>query len=191
MPMLGAQDRLPARPHRVLVAGTSGAGKSTLARRIGETLGIAYTELDSLFHGPNWVPRPTFEVEVERFTAAPDWVCEWQYGSIRQLLADRADLLVWIDLPHRTVMRQVIFRTVRRRLRGEELWNGNVEGPLRTFFTDPDHIVRWAWNQHARTAEKVRSLQARRPELPIVRLRTRAEIERWCSGPLRYQPDGL
>lgn len=29
-------------------------------------------------------------------------------------------------------------------LRREELWNGNVEAPLRTFFTDRGHIVRWA-----------------------------------------------
>jgi len=182
MGMLGADDPPPRTPHRILVAGTSGAGKSTLARRIGEALGVAYTELDSLFHGPDWVPRETFEADVDRFTSEPNWVCEWQYGAIRERLADRADLLIWLDLPLRTVMRQVILRTVRRRLRRERLWNDNLEAPLRTFFSNPDHIVRWAWNQHARTAENVMSVHEQRPELPIVRLRSRAEIERWCAG---------
>src|SRR3954452_9329331 len=147
MGMLGADDPLPGRPHRVIVAGTSGAGKSTLAGRIGRSLAVSYTELDSLFHGPNWVPRATFRVEVEQLVAEPEWVSEWQYSAIRDLLADRADLLVWLDLPHRTVMRQVIVRTISRRLRREALWNGNTEGPLRTFFTDRDHIIRWAWTQ--------------------------------------------
>src|SRR4051812_37847921 len=146
MGMLGADDPLPARPQRVIVAGTSGAGKSTLADRIGRHLGLPYTELDSLFHGPDWVPRETFQADVQRFAAGPEWVCEWQSRPTRPLLADRAALLVWLDLPHRTVMRQVILRTVRRRLHREVLWNGNTEGPLRTVFTDPDHIVRWAWN---------------------------------------------
>lgn len=189
--MLGVDDLLPARPHRVLVAGTSGSGKSTLAEQIGRALRIPYTELDSLFHGPDWAPRETFTTDVERLIATPEWVCEWQYSSVRPLLANRADLLVWLDLPHRTVMRQVIGRTVRRRLRREELWNGNVEGPLSSFFTDPDHIVRWAWKQHARTTDKVLALQDQRPELPMVRLRSRAQAERWRAGLLRYQPDGL
>jgi adenylate kinase family enzyme len=191
MGMLGADDPLPARPHRVIVAGTSGAGKSTLAGRIGRTLGIAYTELDSLFHGPDWVPRETFEDDVDRFIAGPEWVCEWQYSAIRPRLAERADLVIWLDLPHRTVMRQVVVRTLRRRLRREVLWNGNTEGPLRTIFTEPDHIIRWAWKQHGRTTEKVLAVHERRPELPIVRLRSRTEVERWFTGLRRYQPDGL
>jgi adenylate kinase family enzyme len=190
MGLLGVDDVLE-RPHRVLVAGTSGAGKSTVANRIGRALGITYTELDSLFHGPNWVPRETFIADVERFSAESDWVCEWQYGAVRDRLAERADLMVWLDRPRWTVMRQVIVRTVRRRLRGELLWNGNVEGPLHTIFTDPEHIIRWAWTRHAKTTQQVLALHERRPELPIVRLRTRAEIDVWCARLRRYQPDGL
>lgn len=45
---------------RILVAGASGAGKSTLAADISAKLGIPYTEIDSLFHGPNWEPREDF-----------------------------------------------------------------------------------------------------------------------------------
>jgi len=189
--MLGADDPLPLRPRRVIVAGTSGAGKSTLAGRIGRALRIPYTELDSLFHGPGWVPRESFEADVDRVIAAPGWVCEWQYSVVRTRLAERADLLVWIDLPRRTVIRQVVVRTVRRRLRGEVLWNGNLEGPLHTIFTDREHIIRWAWREHHRTTAKVLSLHERRPTLPIVRLRSRAEVDRWFGGLQRYQPDGL
>jgi adenylate kinase family enzyme len=193
MGMLGADAGLPQQPHRILVSGTSGSGKSTLARAIGEVLGIPYTEIDGLFHGPNWVPRETFVADVERFTAEAAWVTEWQYNTVLgSLLPDRADLVVWIDLTRRTVMRQVIGRTVGRRLRRTVLWNGNVEGPFRTFFNNPDHIVRWAWKQHSRTAQKVWALHERRPELTIVRLRSRREVERWLHAQTtKYQPDGL
>ncbi|WP_299040308.1 hypothetical protein [uncultured Pseudokineococcus sp.] len=66
---------------------------------------------------------------------------EWGYGPTRNVLAARADLLVWLDLPRAVVMRHVVRRTLRRRLRREVLWNGDVELPLRTSFTDEEHIA--------------------------------------------------
>ncbi|WP_222193023.1 hypothetical protein [Modestobacter italicus] len=184
MPLLGPDDRLPRRPSRVLVAGTSGAGKTTLAARIAAVLDLPHVEIDALFHGPGWVPRPEFEDDVRRFTAAPTWVTEWQYGPVRPLLAERADLLVWLDLPRATVMRQVVVRTLRRRLRRELLWNGNVEPPLHTVLTDPEHIVRWAWRTHDGAAERVRALRREHPDLAVVRLTTRRQVQRWAAGPL-------
>lgn len=50
--MLCADDPLPGRSGRVLVAGTSGAGKTTLARRTAAVLDIPHIELDALYHGP-------------------------------------------------------------------------------------------------------------------------------------------
>lgn len=184
MPLLGPGDPLPRTPRRVLVAGTSGAGKTTVARQIAARLGIPYVELDALFHGPNWTPRPSFEADVHRFTAGPAWVTEWQYAAVRGHLADRGDLLVWLDPPRARVMRQVVCRTVLRRVRRERLWNGNMESPLRTILTDPEHIVRWAWSTHGRTAERVTELLVLRPDLPVVRLRTRRDIDRWLCGGL-------
>jgi hypothetical protein len=116
-------------PRRVLVAGASGSGKTTLAARVEAVLGLPHTELDALHHGPNWTPRPGFLADVTRLAAQPEWVCEWQSSSARDLLAARADLFAWLDLPRRTVMRQVVLRTLRRRWRQEVLWNGNVEQP--------------------------------------------------------------
>lgn len=181
MPLLNYTDPLPTKPQRILVAGTSGSGKTTLAARISESLHVPHVEIDALFHGPGWTPRPTFMAEVEAFTAEPTWVTEWQYSPVRPLLAERADLVVWLDLPRLTVMRQVLRRTVRRRLSNEPLWNGNREGPLRTFFTDRDHIVRWAWRTHRLSAERIAALLEIRPELPVVRLRSRADVQRWLT----------
>jgi adenylate kinase family enzyme len=184
VPLLGPDDPLPGRPRRVLVAGSSGAGKTTLAAAVAAVLGLSHVELDALFHGPGWVPRPSFRAEVERLAATDHWATEWQYDAVRELLASRADLLVWLDLPRTVAARQLVRRTVLRRLRSQELWNGNVEPPLRTVLTDPEHVVRWAWAAHGHTAPRVQALRARRPELPVVRLRSRREVARWVSGPL-------
>ena len=117
--------------------------------------------------------------------AGDRWVSEWQYAAVRDVLLGRADLLVWLDLPRHVVMARVIRRTVRRRIRRETLWSGNVEPPLRTFLTDRDHIVRWAWRTHARTRDRVTAACATRPELVVVRLTSPAQVSAWVDGPLR------
>ena len=184
MPLLGPDDLLPSRPQRVLVNGTSGSGKSTLARLIGEQLDLPYTELDSLFHGPAWVPRETFRQDVDRFSSQDQWVTEFQYDPVRPMLAERADLFVWLDLPRRLVMMRLVRRTLSRRWRRTALWNGECEPPLRTFFTDPEHVVRYAWRGHGSTRERAHAVMQTRPDLVVVRLRSAREVVRWLGTAL-------
>lgn len=184
VPLLGCDDALPRPVARVLVAGTSGSGKTALARRVADVLQVPHTELDGLFHGPGWQPRPSFVHDVEHLSAAPAWVTEWQYDEVRPLLAARCDLVVWLDVSRWTVLRQVTARTVSRRLRRQTLWNGNREPPLWTALRDDDHVVRWAWSSHPGTARRVLRLLEEQPTLPVVRLRTHQEADRWLTGPL-------
>ncbi|MGD8214426.1 AAA family ATPase [Aestuariimicrobium sp. Y1814] len=173
------------RPRRVIVAGVSGAGKTTLAGRIADALGSRHVEIDGLFHGAGWVPRPEFEADVEAFVAEDEWVTEWQYRSVRELLVSRADVMVWLDLPYWTsTLPRLVARTLRRRLRREVLWNGNVEPALWTVFTDPEHILRWSFSTRHKYRERVPQLARDEPGLVVVRLRSRAEVERWLAGPL-------
>lgn len=164
------------------MAGVSGSGKTTLAARIGGLLGLPHTEIDSLFHGPNWVPRAEFMSDVEHLTQEPGWVTEWQYRLVRPLLAARADTLVWLDFPVPVSMARLVRRTVRRRLGRVELWNGNLEGPLHTLFTDADHIIRWGWRTRHKLREAMPRVRTAHPQLTIVHLRSPRQAERWLRG---------
>lgn len=167
-------------PARVIVVGTAGAGKTTLARAVAARLGIEHVEIDGLFHGPAWTPRPSFLDDVRAFVARDAWVTEWQYDAARPILLERATLAVWLDYPLSLRMVRVVRRTVVRRLRRETLWNGNVEGPLWTFVTDRDHIVRWAW----RTRHKYDDIAAvvAHAGVPLVRLRSAAAADAWLES---------
>lgn len=184
MTLLGPRDPLPYRPSRVLVAGTSGAGKTTYGRAAAGVLGLPHVEIDALFHGPDWTPRSSFAADVDAFSAGAAWVTEWMYSAVRAVLAERADLMLWLDLPRGRVMVQVTRRTLVRRAGRQELWNGNVEPPLRTILHDADHIIRWAWRTHAKNTARVLQLAASRPDLPIVRVRSHREGRAWLAGPL-------
>lgn len=167
----------------MLVAGLSGAGKTTLARRLAAVLDVPYTELDALHHGPGWVSRPEFLDDVAALAGSPAWITEWQYAAARPVLAARADLLVWLDQPYPVELTRLVRRTVRRRLRREVLWNGNVEGPLRELFTDPEHVVRYQWaHRHKYRRDLVPRLRHERPDLPVVRLTGSRGVEQWVAG---------
>lgn len=164
-----------------MVAGAVAAGKSTLARQVSTDWGLPYVEMDGLYHGANWEPRPTFRDDVMALAASDEWVTERQYTVARPVLAERADLLVFLDLPRWLVTLRVIRRTLRRARHRTELWNDLREPPLRTILSDPDHIIRWAIRTRGEHAPRVRALAERRPELPIVWLFSRRELKRWIG----------
>ncbi|SDS96232.1 Adenylate kinase [Microterricola viridarii] len=183
--MLTAADALPHRPRRVAVAGVSGTGKTTLAARIAAVTDGAHTEIDALYHGPDWVPRPEFLDDVLDFTSAESWTTEWQYNAARPRLGERADLIVWLDLPFaRVTLPRVVRRTIRRRARREQLWNGNVERPLWTILTDPEHIIRWAIATRGVYRQRIPELERLHPHLVIVRLRSQREADAWVATTL-------
>jgi len=176
---------------RVSVVGNSGAGKSMLARKLAASLGVPCLELDSVFHQPGWAPLPTEEFQrlVAARTSEDGWVIDGNYSAVQAIVWARADTVVWLDLPKRTVIRQVTWRTVRRAVTRQELWNGNRE-PLRNFLSwaPEKSIVSWAWHNHARYRARYGAAAAdpANAHLTFVRLTSRGEITRFVADPLRY-----
>ncbi|MDN5545239.1 MAG: AAA family ATPase, partial [Rhodococcus sp. (in: high G+C Gram-positive bacteria)] len=52
-----------------------------------------------------------------------------------------------------------------------------MEPPLHTILIDPDHVVRWAWRSDGRNVGRMATVLVDVPSLPIVKLRSRDEIE--------------
>ena len=91
-------------PPRIAVVGTSGSGKTTVARELARRLGVPHVELDALFHGPGWTETPVeeFRRRVASTTEGSGWVMDGNYeSSLGDLVLERADTVVWLDLPCR------------------------------------------------------------------------------------------
>jgi adenylate kinase family enzyme len=171
---------------RVSVVGNSGSGKSTTGRQLAAALSVPYVEVDALNHQANWTLLEPAELlnQVDLATTGEGWVVDGNYSNVLDLVWERADTVVWLDLPRRLVMRQVIGRSAKRVLTHQELWNGNRERWRSLLHPKPEEsIIRWAWTRHAIYAERYaqRTTDPRWAELTVVRLRSRADVNRFVT----------
>lgn len=168
---------------RVWVVGTSGSGKSTFARRLALARGATYVELDAFNHLADWEQRSAADMTADVLSvldaATNGWVVDGTYRSkLGGTVLDRADTVVWLDLPRSVVMRAVTARTIRRLVRREVLWNGNRERLRNVLSVKPeDSILVWAWTTYAPNREKFATLAAETPGLHWVHVHSRAEAD--------------
>ena len=73
------------------------------------------------------------------------------YRSVQDLVWARADTVVWLDLPRRTVIRRVIWRTLRRvGAAGSSRGTATASGGWNFFTLDKDESVIALGLAHAR-----------------------------------------
>lgn len=69
----------------------------------------------------------------------------------------RADTIIWLNLPFSTVYRRLFSRLYDRIFIGEELWSGNRESLWRTLF-DKDSLLYWIPRRYWITQRSYRKL---------------------------------
>lgn len=172
---------------RVAVVGNSGSGKTTTSRILARTLCAPLIELDAIYHQPGWQPLPVeqFRRRVDQLTPARGWVVDGNYSAVRDLVWPRADTVVWLDPPRRTVMWRLLRRTVRRTVTRQVLWNTNREPMAGMFRIDPEKsIIRWAWTRHQVYRERYAALSTdpAYAHLTVIRIRSQEDLARLLGG---------
>lgn len=174
---------LPTGVDRVLVVGSSGAGKTTMAAALAARLGLPHTELDSLWHGPGWVPRPQFEADVDAMLATGRWITEYQYRPAKDRLLSQAQAVVWLDHPFLLVAVRLLRRSVVRAVTRRAYWNGNRESVA--MWLHASHPLRIVlshefWAKRRRTEAELAAASAR--GAVVIRLRGAGAANRWLAA---------
>lgn len=108
-------------------------------------LGLKRIELDAINWLPDWqeLDYDKFREIVTRETEGKAWIVDGNYGSrIGRLVLNRADTVIWLNLPFLTVYKRLFPRIYNRVVLGQELWNGNRESLWITLF-DKDSLLYW------------------------------------------------
>jgi len=158
-----------------------------LAVALATALGAPHVELDAIYHQPGWVPlsEDDFCARVAAATATGSWVVDGNYSVVHEVVWERADTVVWFDLPYAIVLGRTIRRTIRRVITREELWNANKEPFSNLWSLNPEKsIIAWAATRH-RVYHRRYAQAERDPRwghLRFVRLRSQAEADAFLAG---------
>jgi len=172
--------------NKIFVIGAAGSGKSTLARKIASKSGAKYLELDSVNHQAGWQPidRDEFRRIVNIATQDVSWVIDGNYlSTIGQDIWKRADAVVWLDHPFIVVFGRLVFRTLRRTLTREELWNGNKESFTGNFFTK-DSVIYFMTNKWKSQKRKYNAIFNEPDALPgveLIRLKRHSDVRNFLK----------
>jgi len=169
---------------RISVVGTSGSGKTTIAGKLAEVLRVPHVELDALHWGADWEPAPAdiFRSRVSEAVGADRWIVDGNYSNkARDLVWERADTIVWLDLSLPVILNRLLRRTFRRLVTGEECCNGNRERLSQAL--SRDSIILWALQTYKRRRAEYPPLLAALEQrgVRIIRLHSPKEAERWLA----------
>ena len=107
---------------RIHITGGPGGGKSTLAKRLAAILDAPVYDLDGLSLAAGYeLARPvTAEAvialmtpQAEALAQQPRWVSEGAYLDWTRPLFERADLVVWMDVPWRVASYRILTRHLK------------------------------------------------------------------------------
>ncbi|MEX0366233.1 MAG: hypothetical protein AB3N22_09215, partial [Ruegeria sp.] len=100
---------------RIMVIGGPGSGKSTLGRKLGARLGLPVVHMDPIYWLGDWVERDKTEAMRLAKDAAdrPEWVFEGNHSASMAYRAERADLIVFLDMPRVLRMWRGLWRGLR------------------------------------------------------------------------------
>ena len=156
---------------RVHVIGGGGSGKTTLARRLASDTGLPLYELDT---GVVLDPQE------------PSWIAEGVFLWEIEPVLDRADVIVWMDLPRRAAFRRMVTRHIKLTVLRRNPHPGfrkmlRFVWGQREYYTaparEPTGPTDWDALTRALTAELLGPRRAK-----VVHLRTPRAVRRWLTS---------
>jgi len=110
-------------------------------------------------------------------TEGDGWVTDSTYHTmLGDLIVERVELLVWLDLPVPLVMWRLLRRTHVRNRDKVELWNGNVEPGWRDSFR---YLI---WPAFRRAVDNRRTFPSRYATRPLRRLRSDDDVRAFVQS---------
>ena len=101
---------------RVMIIGQPGSGKSTFARALGDITFLPVIHIDREVHwNADWIETPSEEKtrRCHEIHARPSWIFEGGHSRTWPERLERADTLIWLDIPIGTRLWRVVWRTLR------------------------------------------------------------------------------
>jgi adenylate kinase family enzyme len=147
------------------VIGCGGAGKTTVARALALHTGLPLVQADPIVYPDGRTARPESEwqPELDGYADREAWVIDAMKLSILERRLQRADTVVFVDVPRRSCFLGVAQRDGVRAVRNRE-------------------FMRWIWNFPRTARPRIYELLGRSgDDTQVVVLRSRREVRRFLA----------
>lgn len=168
--------------NRIVVLGVSaGAGKSSFARKLSEKTTIPVYHLDAYFWKPGWVENSEeeFSAQQRKLVEKEHWIIEGNYSSTYNIREQRADTIIYLELPliiclYRVVKRRIIYHGKTR----PDLGEGCPEKLDKAFLK---FIVSTYYERKIKMRKRIEQFKEENPHNQVVLLRNQKEIDQFFN----------
>ena len=103
--------------NRVLVIGSPGSGKTTFSVKLSEITKLPLVHLDKLFWKEGWTERSKeeFDALLDEVMKSESWIIDANYSRTLRKRLEKADTVIYFDLPTRICLFRVIKRVITNR----------------------------------------------------------------------------
>ncbi|MFJ6001853.1 adenylate kinase [Arthrobacter sp. NPDC092385] len=172
---------------RVVFHGVTGSGKTSAAHSYARTTGVPKFSADEdLGWLPGWTSRPIEDqYRIAASIAAQErWVLDSAYSSWRDIILDRAELIVFLDYPRWFSLGRLIRRTVSRIVTRQRICNGNIETLRRALARDS--IIAWHFRTFTRKREAIAKIIADPSMPPVLTFQRPRDLDAWIAAGARH-----
>ena len=162
---------------RVAVVGPIGVGKSVLAQRLGTLLQVRVYDFDDLYwrRDRERLPEDEWAALLDKILGEQRWILDGFPLSVSEEPLERADTVLFLDLPRRTSIFSVVRRELTRRSRSR---NGSAQR-ARMFNA---LLFRWIWRFPVdHRPDLLRALSGNRSQRVVI-FRSRREVRRFLGS---------
>ncbi len=114
---------------KIMVIGCCGAGKSTFSKILQQKTSLPLIHLDQCYWKPNWTttPKEEWEAIVEELANRKEWIIDGNYNSTLDIRLEKADTVIYLDLPTWKCLWRVIKRIYQNKGRSRSDMTENCE----------------------------------------------------------------
>lgn len=114
---------------RIVIVGIPGSGKSTFANKLGKKLNREVIHLDKEYWAVNWEKKYPEKQDwknfVKELVKQDEWIIDGNYQSTMNIRFDRADTIIYFDLPRWRSLWRAFIRVFHK-----EQPRGRAEGTI-------------------------------------------------------------